>query len=88
MRLQVPNDARAVITGTNSLSVVLVDPDVRYPPSVLLQRSLHHLCRLAYSPDPHFAFHAASHYSLAIVGWSQSSDSMVVSVVDGVKQLP
>ena len=83
----VPNDGRTIIGGGNSLSVVLVDLDVRDSSSVLLERSLHDLSLSANSPDSDFTFHASRDNLLAVSGSGNSSNSMVVSVVDGEQKL-
>ena len=83
----VPNDARAIVGGGNSLGVLLVDLDVADSSSVLLERALHDLSLSANSPDSNFSLHSTGHDLLAVLGASNGGDSVVVSVVDGEQQL-
>ena len=83
----VPNDGGTIIRRGNSLSVVLVDLDVRDSSSVLLERSLHDLSLSTNSPDSNFTFHASRDNLLAVSGSGNSSNSMVVSVVNGKQKL-
>ena len=87
VRLQVPDDAGAVVAGGDCLGVCLVDLDVGHSASVLLEGSLHDLGLLADAPDPDFSLHASRDYALAVVGGGEGGDSVVVGVVDGVEEL-
>ena len=80
----VPNDGGTIIRGGNSLSVVLVDLDVRDSSSVLLERSLHDLSLSTNSPDSDFTFHTTRNNFLAVVSSSNSGNTVVVGIVDGI----
>lgn len=82
----VPNDARAVLRGRNSLRVGSVDADISDATSVLFERGSHNLSLVADLPDTDLAFHAAGNDARAVVGWRQSSNAVVVGVVDSVEE--
>ena len=68
------------------MSVVTVDPDVSDAATVLLEGSGHDLGLLADLPDAHFTLHTAGDDTRAIVGWRQSCNAVVVSVIYGVEE--
>ena len=82
----VPNNARAVVRGRNSLSIVLVDSDVRDTATMLLQRCSHDLGLHTNLPDSHFTFHTSGHNTCAVIGWLQSSNAVVMCIVDCIKK--
>ena len=53
---------------------------------MLLKRGSHDLGLLADLPDTDFTLHATRDDARAVVGWGQSSDTVVVSVVDGIEK--
>ena len=84
VRVQIPNDARSVEGSRNGLRIGGVDADVVDTGSVLFEGALHDLGLHADSPDADFTFHATGDDALAVVGWGEGRNSVVVSVVDGV----
>lgn len=68
------------------MGVLLVDLDVRYSTSVLLERALHDLGLSTNSPDSDFTFHTTRNNLLAVVGSSNGGDTVVVGIVDGVEE--
>ena len=84
VRVQIPNDARTVVRSRNRLRIGVVDADVIDTGSVLFEGALHDLGLHADSPHSDFALHATGNDALAVVGWGEGSDSVVVSIVDGV----
>jgi hypothetical protein len=83
----IPNDARAIVGGRDSLSVVLVDSDFVNTATVFLEGALHNLGLARDSPDTNFTFLTTGNDSLAVVGWHKSSNSVVVGIVDSIEQL-
>ena len=69
------------------MGVLLVDLDVRDSASVLLEGSLHDLGLSSDSPDSDLALHASRDNLLAIVGSSDGSHTVVVSIVDSEQEL-
>ena len=82
----IPDDARAILRGGNSLAVGCVDADIGDASSMLLERGGHDLGLLADLPDAHFTFHAATNDALAVVCWGQGCYTVVVRVVNGVEE--
>lgn len=68
------------------MGVVSVDPDVSDAATVLLERSSHDLGLLADLPDAHFTLHSSGDDTSAVVGWRQSCNAVIVSVIDGVEK--
>ena len=68
------------------MGVVLVDSDVSDAATVLLQGSCHDLGLHADLPDTHFTLHTSGDDTGAIVGWRQSRNAVVVSIIDGVEK--
>ena len=68
------------------MGVVTVNPDVSDAATVLLEGSGHDLGLHADLPDAHFTLHTAGDDTSAIVGWRQSCNAVVVSIVDGVEK--
>lgn len=64
--LEVPNDARAVGGGTDSLLVVFLDLDRPDSSSMLFHGSFHGLGLLSDLPDSDLAFHASRDDSFAV----------------------
>ena len=82
----VPDNARAVVWGRYSLSILLVDTDVSDTTTMLLQRCSHDLGLLTNLPDTYFTFHASWHDTCAVISWRQSSNAVVMCVVDCIKE--
>jgi len=87
VRLDVPDDARAIVRSRHGVGVVLVDLNIRDSASVLLEGSLHDLSLSSDSPDSDFSFHSSGDDVIAVVGRGESGDSVVVGVVNGVEKL-
>lgn len=87
VRLDVPDDARAIVRGGDGVGVGLVDLNIRDSASVFLEGSLHDLGLSSDSPDSDFSFHSSGDNVVAVVGGGEGGDSMVVGVVDGVEEL-
>ena len=68
------------------MGIVSGDPDVSDAATVLLEGSGHDLGLLADLPDAHFTLHTTGDDTSAIVGWRQSCNAVVVSIVDGVEK--
>lgn len=83
----VPNDARAVIRGRDSLGIVTVDSNFIDAAAVFLKRALHNLCLARNSPYTDFTFLATGDDSLAVVGRDERCDAVVMGVVDSVEEL-
>lgn len=66
---------------------VLANSNVADSASMLLERCFHDLCLRSDLPDSDLSLHTSRDDSLAVVGESESSDSMVVSIVDDIEQL-
>lgn len=87
MSHDVPNDAGAVVRGRDSLSVILVNLYLVNTATVLLERALHDLSLARDSPHADLTLLTTGDDSLAVVSSDQRGDTVVMSVVDSVKQL-
>jgi len=87
VRLDVPDDARAIVRGGDGVGVGLVDLNIRDSASVFLEGSLHDLGLSSDSPDSNFSFHSSGDNVVAVVSAGEGGDSMVVGVVDSVEEL-
>ena len=87
VRLDVPNNARAIVRGGYGVGIRLVDLNIRDSTSVFLEGSFHNLSLSSDSPDSNFTLQTTGHDLLAIVSASDSSDTVVVSIVDGIHEL-
>lgn len=83
----VPNDGRTIIRRGDSLSILLVDLNIRHSSSVFLKGSLHDLGLSTDSPDSDLSLHASRDNLLAVVGSSDGSHTVVVSIVDSEQEL-
>jgi len=54
---------------------------------MLLQGTIHDLCLSTNSPDSHFTFHTSGYNFLAIISSTQGGNTVVVSIVNGIKKL-
>ena len=68
------------------MGISSVDLDLRDTGSVLLQGTFHDLGLAADSPDSDFTLITTRNNFLAIASASQSGDSVIVSIVDGVEE--
>jgi len=87
VRLDVPDDAGAIVRRRDGVGVVLVDLNIRNSASVFLEGSLHDLSLSADSPDSNFTFHSSGDDVVAVVSGGEGGNSVVVGVVDGVEKL-
>jgi len=87
VRLDVPNNARAIVRGGYGVGIRFVDLNIRDSSSVFLEGSLHNLSLSSDSPDSNFSFHTSRDDVVAIVGGGKGSNSVVVGVVDSVEEL-
>jgi len=82
---QIPNNAWSIERWRNSL-ILCIHSNVRYSSSVLFQRGLHDLCLNSNFPNSNFSFHSSWDYSLAIAGKCKGCNSMVMSIINHIKQ--
>ena len=64
----VPNDARAVVGGRNSLAIVGVDSHIADSATVLLERGLHDLSLHTDLPDADLTLHTTGNDAGAVIG--------------------
>lgn len=83
----VPDDGRAIIRGRNGLGVSVVDFDSRHSGAVLFHGALHNLSLSTDPPDTDFTLLATRDDFLVVRSRANGSDTMVVGIVDGIKQL-
>ena len=69
------------------MSVLIVDLDVGYSLSMLLEGAVHDLSLSADSPDTNLTLHATGNEFLAVIGTTEGGYTMVVGIIDGVKEL-
>mmetsp|Transcript_64175 Transcript_64175/g.88776 ORF Transcript_64175/g.88776 Transcript_64175/m.88776 type:complete len:357 (-) Transcript_64175:969-2039(-) len=85
--LDVPNDAGTIITGRDSLTIIGADSNVRNTATVLLEGSLHNLGLSTDLPDADLTFHTTRDDALTVRGRRESSDTVVMGIVDSVEEL-
>jgi hypothetical protein len=83
----VPDNHRAVIGAGNGLGVVSVHVDLVNTAAVFLQRALHDLGLAGNTPHTDLTLLATGDDSLAVMGGLQSSDTVVVGIVNSVEEL-
>jgi len=83
---QVPNDAAAIVGGRHGLRVGFVDLDFVDSATVFLKGGLHNLGLSSDFPDADLALLTSGDDSLAVVGWHQGGDTVVVGVINCVEQ--
>ena len=64
----------------------MADLDVCNSSSVFFEGSFHDLSLMADLPDSNFTLHTSGNNSLAVIGWHERCNSVVVSVVDGIEE--
>ena len=82
----IPDNAWTIIGCWNGLGVLLVDFDVWDSTSVFLKWALHDLSLSTNSPHSDFTFHTSGDNLLAVAGSSNSSNTVIMGIVDGEEQ--
>lgn len=82
----VPDDSRTIIRGRDGLGITVVDLDGRNSGAVLFHGTFHNLSLSPDSPDTDLTFLATRDDLLVVRGGSNGSDTVVMGIVDGIKQ--